>query len=236
MTSPPPDTDPRATRKPPEIAPAAETPPATTRDQILDAAERLIGELGIDGASVRAITEAAGANLAAVNYHFGSKEGLVRAVFERRLVPINRERLRMLDRCTEGDDREPSLECIVRAFVKPPLEVLRGDHASSFGRCMIRALADPGEQMRLLLVEAFEEVVGRFAEALGRALPSETSEGVFWRFHFMIGAMAYTIGMGHLVEEYSHGTCACSDLDAVGERLVRFVTAGMAAATGEGSA
>lgn len=206
--------------------------PSDTKEQLLDAAERLIGEQGVDGASVRSITEAAGANLAAVSYHFGSKEGLVRAVFARRLVPINRERLRLLDRCLEDRD-QPSLEGIVRAFVKPPLQVLQGERGPSFGRCMIRALTDPGEHMRLLLMEAFEGVIERFSDALRGALPEEAPDDIFWRFHFMVGAMAYTVGMGHLVEQYSHGLCSCGDYEDISERLVRFVTAGMEASAEE---
>lgn len=207
-------------------APRATISSADTKEQLLDAAERLIGEQGIDGASVRAITEAAGVNLAAVSYHFGSKDGLVRSVFERRLRPINRERLELLEACL-AESNPPSLERIVRAFVAPPLHVLGSEHAPDFGRCMIRALSDPGEQMRALLMEAFEGVISRFTQALHRALPNEDAEGIFWRFHFMVGSMAYTVGMGHLVEEYSQGVCAASDFEAVSERLVRFVTQGM---------
>ena len=212
--------------------PQAHTPQADTKEQLLDAAERLIGEQGIDGASVRAITEIAGANLAAVNYHFGSKEGLVGAVFERRLVPINRERLLLLDKA-QAQPEGASVEDIVRSFVMPPLRMLSRQQAPHFGSCMIRALTDPGEQFRHLLLQAFEDVLSRFGQALGQALPDGDPADVFWRLHFMIGSMAYTVGMGHMVEEYSHGICSCEDFGAIGEKLVRFVTAGMEAQIGE---
>ncbi len=216
-----------ASESSPSSPPAGEgdptAPAETTRQALLDAAERLIAQYGVDAASVRAITEAAGANLAAVSYHFGSKDGLVRSVFERRLVPINRQRSELLDACLSGDGR-PQLECVVRAFVLPPLQVLRRQHAPDFGRCMIRALAGRGGPC-----EAFEGLIERFAEALSRALPGADPEGIFWRFHFMVGAMAYTVGMGHLIEEYSHGICSCDDLEETGERLVRFIAAGMRA-------
>ena len=129
---------------PPGAADRSTATPESTKQALLDAAERLIAQYGVDAASVRAITEAAGANLAAVSYHFGSKDGLVRSVFERRLVPINRQRRELLDACLSGGAR-PELECVVRAFVLPPLQILRRQHAPDFGRCMIRALADPGE-------------------------------------------------------------------------------------------
>ena len=112
----------------------------------------------------------------------------------------------------------------------PPFQVLSAERASHFGRCMVRVLSDPGKEMRALLMELFEGVIERFSTALMTALPEETPTKVFWRFHFMIGTMAYTLGMGHLVEEYSGGASDMQDVDEVSERLVRFVTAGMAAA------
>ncbi len=205
---------------------------ADTREQILDAAERLIGDQGVDRASVRSITEAANANLAAVSYHFGSKNGLVREVFERRLRPINHERLRLLDACLEAGS-PPDLECVVRAFVAPPFDVLKGDQATSFGRLMMRVLADPGPETRDLLMDIFREVIARFSEALRAALPHAEPAGVFWRFHFMIGAMAYTVGMGHLVHEYSRGICDPNDVEQTVERLIGFITAGLRAESPE---
>ncbi len=199
-----------------------------TRQQLLDAAEQLIGEQGVDRASVRSITDLAKANLAAVSYHFGSKDGLVREVFERRLRPINKQRLEMLDECL-AQPGPPDLEGIVRAMVLPPFHILSPDQAPNFGRCMVRVLSDPGREMRDLVMELFEGIIERFSGALIEALPEEDPTEVFWRFHFMVGTMAYTLGMGHLVEEYSGGVSHMRDLDGVAERLVRFLTAGMAA-------
>lgn len=197
-----------------------------TREQLLIAAERLIGDQGVNGASVRAITELAHANLAAVSYHFGSKRGLVREMFARRLKPINERRIEMLDDCLE-ESGTPDLEGIVRAMVKPPFQVLSADEAPIFGRCMVRVLSDPGEEMRDLLMELFEEVLQRFSAALLEAMPNEDPADVFWRIHFMIGTMAYTIGMGHMVEQYSAGVADMRDADRVSELAVQFITAGM---------
>src|SRR4051812_44617723 len=107
-----------------------------THESLLDAAESLFSERGIEAASLRAITERAGANLAAVHYHFGSKQGLVRAVFSRRLTPLNEERLRRLARCEEG---EAGLEEVLHAFLEPALDMARDASHSPFGRLMGRA-------------------------------------------------------------------------------------------------
>lgn len=205
---------------------ATHSPASDTREHLLDAAEQLIGDQGVDRASIRSITELAEANIAAVSYHFGSKNGLVREVFERRLRPINQQRLEMLESCL-AESGPPDLESIVRAFVVPPFRVLQGEQASNFGRCLVRVLSDPGPETRDMMMEVFAEVIGRFTEALHDALPDAATEGIFWRFHFMVGAMAYTLGMGHLVPEYSRGVCDTSDVPAIVERLVQFVTSGM---------
>src|ERR1043166_6329556 len=87
-----------------------------TRESLLDAAEALFTEHGIQAASLRAITQKAGANLAAVHYHFGSKEGLVKAVFSRRLKPLNQERLRLLEACDlEADPQGGAVEQVLHA-------------------------------------------------------------------------------------------------------------------------
>ncbi len=201
---------------------------AQTRDNLIRAAEKLFAEHGITGASLRAITREASANLASVNYHFGSKDDLVRAVLSRRLEPLNRERLRLLDACLAGAGEPPSPECIVRAFVSPVLELIqreRGGH--DFARLIGRSFAEPDAGLRNLLIEQFREVIVRFSEALGRALPHLPKEEIYWRFHFMVGSMVHTAALGFLVREISGGLCNPMDVDGVVNRLVRFISGGM---------
>src|SRR3954452_12698921 len=109
-----------------------------TQESLLDAAESLFSEHGIQAASLRAITQQAGANLAAVHYHFGAKEGLVRAGFSRRLKPLPEERMRLLDACDlTADD---AVEQALRAFLLPPMRMIReaSKGPSGFGRLMGR--------------------------------------------------------------------------------------------------
>jgi AcrR family transcriptional regulator len=88
-----------------------------TRERILDAAEREFAENGLQATSLRTITAAAEANLASVNYHFGSKDGLVKAVFARRLEPLNEARLALLADCESSAGGEPPrLERVVEAL------------------------------------------------------------------------------------------------------------------------
>src|SRR5687767_16005325 len=109
-------------------------PQHETRTRILDAAEELFMQHGFEGTSMRLLTTKAGVNLAAVNYHFGSKHALIEAVFRRRLDPVNAERIAALDRLENS-----SPESIIRPFVGPSLRLI--EDAKVGGRNVIRLVA-----------------------------------------------------------------------------------------------
>lgn len=203
--------------------------PLDTRTSLLEAAERLFAEEGVHQASLRAITQAAGANLAAVHYHFGSKEALVREVLGRRLGPLNRRRLELLDR-VEAQTSNPRVEDVVRAFVLPTLEMIQreqGGHA--FARFVCRTFSEPDESYRGIILEQFRDILERFTAAFTRALPGLSREEFFWRFHFMVGAVVHTAGLGFLAQRLSNGLCDPADLDGLTTKLVRFLSAGLEA-------
>jgi AcrR family transcriptional regulator len=208
-----------------------------TREALLDAAESLFAEHGVQAASLRAITQQAGANLAAVHYHFGSKEGLVRAVFSRRVGPLNQERLRRLDEC---EREQGEVEEVVRAFVEPLLKMRREapEGSRQFARLMGRSFNEPNEEVRTIVSEEFGPMVRRFTAALARRLPHLQEREILWRFHFVAGAMAHTVSCGDLLERYSEGACRAGDVEEALEHLITFVAAGLRApvvcrATGE---
>jgi len=205
-----------------------------TREVLLDAAERLFARVGIERASLRAITREAGANLASVHYHFGSKDALIQAVFARRLGPINRERVELLTRLQEeaGSEAVP-LHDILFAFVEPVMRMLRhrdpaeARAAHELARLVVQALNDPEGPAREIVLREFHEVKERFLAALARALPDLPREDLFWRFHFMVGAMAHTASSSYMVAQLSDGLCDACDVDGMTERLVAFVAAGL---------
>jgi AcrR family transcriptional regulator len=92
---------------------------ADTRELILGAAERLYAERGLDGVSLREITEAAGQrNNAAVHYHFGGRDGLVQALFDRRYAQLESRRAAMLSEL-DAEGRSDDLHALVRVLVAP---------------------------------------------------------------------------------------------------------------------
>ena len=206
-----------------------QTEPVDTRESLLDAAESLFAEHGIQAASLRMITQRAGANLAAVHYHFGSKEGLVRAVFSRRIKPLSEERLRLLAACDL--QAEDAVEQVLNAYLAPLLRRTREarDQTCGFARLMGRAFAEPSEEVQAVMVEELGETIRRFSAALHHILPQLPEQELLWRFHFVAGAMAHTVGCGNLLEKYSRGLCQASNSDKALGYLISFLSAGLRA-------
>ena len=203
-----------------------------TKTRLLDAAERLFAECGFAATSLRAITAQAGVNLAAVNYHFRSKQALLEAVFARRLDLINRQRLELLAAAeARARRRPPPLEDILEAFVGPVfrLRAELGAAAASFQRLMGRLFVEPGENVQRLLKEQFGGVAARFLPAFEKALPQLPSADLAARIHFTVGAMAHTLAGTNLMRVFLSDRYDLSDAEATIHRLVAFLAAGLRA-------
>jgi len=161
-----------------------------THGKILDTAERLFGDQGYAGTSLRQIIAEAGVNLAAIHYHFGSKEELLEHLITRKAGPVNQERLALLDRYQADAGTAPvPVENLLKAFLEPPL--LRVKENPDFARLMGRLY---GEGLMPVIIEKhFRTVVSRFTAAFSRALPHLTEQEVALRLQFMAGAMAHTM-------------------------------------------
>ena len=197
-----------------------------TKELILDTAERLFSEKGVDGVSLRSLTAAAGVNIAAAHYHFGSKEEVTKAVFARRIRPVNRERIQLLD--TYQERGQPSVEELLTALFAPALRLAREPQRGyDFMRLCARFYSEPAEYLESTFREEFSQVLSRFHEAFQRALPELGEEEVGLRLHFAIGVLVHTL---------LNPTRTClpklgpkdSDSDqATLDAMVRFVAAGM---------
>jgi len=180
----------------------------TTREKILDAAEILFAEKGFSTTSVREITRKAGVNLAALNYYFGSKAGLIEAVFKRRIDPINRDRLEMLRKFeAEAQDKPLSLEKILEAFLLPAFRMSDESQPARIfinlmGRIHMEASSlDSGNEeinrTKNNIMMNFKDVFIIFSGMLAKALPGVSREELFWRLSFTLGSMAHTMMLVH---------------------------------------
>jgi len=217
-----------------ESAVLAAEPASDTKSRLLQAAERLFAEHGFAGVSVRQLTAAAAANLAAVNYHFGSKEGLLGAIFEKRCRPMNEERLRQLEACEAAAGDPDRLEKIVAAFIAPALasSTDRGGGAV-FTRLRAVLSVEHNELARALIARHFDATSERFVAALARALPHLSRAELYWRFQFLLGALYYTMINPGRIAHLSGGLCDAGDVEAVLAEMVPFIAAGLRAPGGK---
>ena len=161
--------------------------PADTRDKILGAAESLFVERGFSATSLRAIADRAGVNLAATNYHFGSKKGLLAEAFHRHLGPINEQRMANLDRLETGG-QAPTARAIMEAFFKP---FVQGDIYTTAPAVIGWIYSEPEAVTRPVLEQEFSAVSVRFQNVLAEVLPQVEKAELQWRFHFMIGSLIH---------------------------------------------
>jgi AcrR family transcriptional regulator len=203
-----------------------------TKAALLNAAERLFATDGFNATSLRAITDTAGANLGAVNYHFRSKDDLILAVLQRRLRPINDDRLTLLSRFEKQAGKKPApIEKILEALFRPPIDLATdsGKSGEQFVRLMAHSFADPGAFLRPLIEEEFGERNRRFHAAVKRALPYLSSDEIHWRLHFANGVFLHTIANSHVLELSSGGRCRVGNSEKVLQKMIAFCAAGFEA-------
>ena len=202
----------------------------TTRLSILNAAERCFGESGFDGVSLRAITEVAGVDLALVNYHFRSKENLLREVVARRARVVHEERVRALELARQqASTRSPSVEAIVTAFLEPLLRRLAvGDPGWRHYGSLISQL-DVLPKFVALAGDVLDPTALHFINALRLALPKTPQRSIYWGYMFLIGSMVQVISATGRIERLSRGLCRSDDIDAALRELVPFVSGGLRA-------
>ncbi|MGH7950783.1 MAG: TetR/AcrR family transcriptional regulator [Limisphaerales bacterium] len=175
---------------------AQESSPAETRERVLDAAEQLFAQYGVEAVSIRDITRAAKVNLAAINYHFGTKQSLMAAVFNRWLGPLNERRLELLDALEQKADGKPiKPEAILEALIRPAVE--QGFEAKPghkfFLQLIGRCLGVANAEIEPLIRAQFDRLLQRFNAALLRPLPKLSEEELFWRMKFIFGALHHTL-------------------------------------------
>lgn len=207
-----------------------------TRERILDAAERLFMAHGYEGTSMRQITGDAAVNLAAVNYHFGSKESLMQEVFRRRLDWLNEERMRVLNEMEQAAGDNPLKPSqIVDGFFGTLLRMADDKERGgvTFLRLLGRTLTEPSEFVRTFLADEYAGVMERYKAALFKALPDVPKAEIVWRFHFMLGATSYAIAGTDALRVVTDWQIEASDTvdrtDRLVPRLMSFLLGGLRA-------
>jgi AcrR family transcriptional regulator len=192
-----------------------------TRTAILAAAERLYADRGFGDVTLRDIVAAANVNLAAVNYHFGSKDELIAELFVTRSLALNRERLRELKAAEEKGGGTAALPDILRALVGPTLRGCLGPERerSTAARFMIRASIESVPPIRRIKNREVDHL-RKFAGAMRRSLPDRADAELYWGLHFALAMAHHTIRESERLTKLSDGKCDLDDVQGVIERVV----------------
>ena len=206
--------------------------PTATRTAILDAAEQLFSKNGVEGTSMRDISKAAGVNLGAINYHFGTKDRLALEAFARRLQPANRERIARLNALEAAAGRRKlKLEAIIDALVRPAVESEERATPESM-RMTSRCFHEPSPALRKFVEQEFAEVVTRFDAAILQAVPGLAAGEVFWRMCFIFGALQHGMEIWLRVDQMPRMPGVqpvAPDREGFIRRVVSFAAAGLSA-------
>jgi AcrR family transcriptional regulator len=205
-------------------------PESGSKRKLLDAAEQLFAERGFEAVSVRDITQIAKANVAAVNYHFGSREVLLGMVMMRYMVPVTEERLARLEALErKWPAKVVPLEELIDALVRPLVSQVRKSELSErlFYKLMGRIFAGQGEGLPPQIEEQLRQVIDRFTRAFARALPTIAADDLSWRIHFMAGGMIHMLTHQDMVQRLSGGVSGTPTMEATLGRFIRFAAAGL---------
>ena len=206
-------------------------PSDQTRSAVLAAAERLYADRGFGEVTLRDIVAEANVNLAAVNYHFGSKDELIAELFVTRGLATNRERLLELKAAEEKGGGRASIDAIFRALVGPTLRGCLGPdrEGSTAARFMIRASIESVAPIRRVKNREIDHL-RKFAAAMRRAMPDRDEVELYWTLHFALAMSHHTIREKERLAKLSEGKC---DLDDVAGIIDRVVAVSVMALTGE---
>jgi AcrR family transcriptional regulator len=202
---------------------------ADTPARILEVAEELFASNGYRAVSLRSIMRESGVNIAAVHYHFGSKEALLERIFELHCGPMNDERLRLLADCRAGPGRPPMLEQVLEAYLRPALRPA-DERARRFMRLRAAIAHEQADLSQQLVARHFNAVTKKFVTALVAELGHLPSDDFYWRMHFLLGAQYYTLANPGRIQVISGNVCDPSDAERAIRELVVFAAAGFRAA------
>ena len=211
-----------------------DSPRLQARARLLQAGEKILAEQGYAGTSLRAVMAQAEVDTGAIHYHFKNKLGLLKALFEQRVSPINVQRealLQQLELQEQQTGQLPAVEDVLHAFIAPALRTAYTPEEAAFNRVTALCSVDPMQEVREVVFNAYDAIALRFATLLRKAVPQLSETEFQWRLECMYGAMMYIRSDNGRV---SHMLNACHRKDPVEKviaELVSFTAAGFKTAS-----
>ena len=205
-------------------------PESGSKRKLLDAAEQLFADQGFEAVSVRDITKLAKTNVAAVNYHFGSREELLALVMMRFMLPVTEERLLRLDALErKWAGKSVPLEEIIDALVRPLATRVKKSDLSErmFYKLMGRIFAQQGDVLPGPIEEQIKQTAVRFTKAFAKALPSVSPEELAWKIHFLMGGMIHMLTHQDVLDRISGGASGAPTMETTLGRFIRYSASGL---------
>jgi AcrR family transcriptional regulator len=205
-------------------------PESGSKRRLLDAAEQLFAEKGFEAVSVRDITTLAKTNVAAVNYHFGSREALLGMAMMRYMTPVTQERLARLEIIEKKwSGKAAPLEEIIDALVRPLVTQVKKSELTErlFYKLIGRIFAQQTDDLPAPIEEQLRHVIDRFTRSFAKALPTVSNEDLVWRMHFLAGGMIHMLTHQDVLNRLTSGSSGAPSMEATLSRFIRFAAAGL---------
>ncbi|MDP2561532.1 TetR/AcrR family transcriptional regulator [Psychrobium sp. 1_MG-2023] len=202
-----------------------------TKTKILNAAEQLFAERGYADTSLRLITSQAEVNLASVNYHFGSKKELIQAVLARYLevcAPSLEQSLAVLNKSDVPFTQHDVFNCLLAPLLE--LNTFRHRGTSIFLQLLGRGYIENQGHLRWFITTHYGKVLTAFNKAVQDANPDLSKEEIFWRLHFTLGTVVFTMASSKALIDIAKADFDVDvDIEGLIKRVVPFISSGVSA-------
>jgi AcrR family transcriptional regulator len=200
---------------------------SSSQGRILAAAEELFAAFGYEGTSVRQIAQKASVPVALISYHFGSKLGVYRRVFESHTPTIVAERRAGLALAELEQDPERRLAAIVKAVVVPMLKLRTSEGRRSLGQLLAREVSDPRSVERGIIKDLIDPIATAVTDLLKATLPNRSAAEIHWAYQMMVGTMTFIMLDAGRIRRISGGACDPEDVEATIQHIVPVILDGL---------
>lgn len=217
-------------KKPKSALNQKEQQSAKTRNLILDAAEELFARHGLYGVTVRNIADSATVDTALIHYYFGTKIEVFHAVFERRSGTINEARMQSMIDYEKEMAGDITVEGAIRAFLEPIFNNDRQNDQGWQNYSALVALANNSQEWGgEMMSQYFDKVIHHLIGLLRKAMPNANDQDLYWAYQMFSGSLMVIQANTGRIELLSDKKCKSDDVDAFGERLIAYTSAGFKA-------
>lgn len=201
----------------------------STRRRLIDTTARLFAQHGYNGLTLRSVAKEARANIASVNYHFGSKDCLVLEMLRERIEPINSRRLELLEEAkNRNGNNPPTAYEIFHSLIYPIGEEISRCSKSrwSLAELVARTFTEPVSFIERMHNRFFSKICKLYHKELTAVFPNANAKEIHWHLHLAVSSMLGALAQHRRLHDFTQGACYEEEVEEMIERLIQFVTHG----------